>query len=92
MQDPMKKSIEFSEKILGINPVDDEAFSKAYTDFHEFVKNCNKKYNKDRPPEDSEDYQEYLTRKKKLASFYVHCKNERFREALLKHHPEFRDL
>ena len=92
MSDSMRESIEFSEKSLGINPVDDEAFRKAYEDFHHYVRYCNKEYNSDRPPEGSEDYPVYITKKKKLASFYVHCKNERFRETLLRHHPEFADL
>lgn len=92
MSDSIRKAIEFNEERLGINPIDDKAFSKAFTNYRNFVNYCYKKYQSDRPPEDSEDFHEYLTLKKKLATFYVHCKNERFKKTLLEHHPEFADL
>ena len=72
--------------------IDEEAFEKAFEDFHDFVKECRKKYHYSRPPENSSDFLTYKILKKNLAKFYVHCDNTSFLDALYIHDKEFAEL
>ena len=94
MKEETRRLGNFQREHLGIDldSCEEDVFYNTLERYKDKISESIRKYGRDRPPKETDDYHEYVRLKKTLAKYFVHCKDENFKKVLLTQHPEFGDL